>query len=273
MGHLKMRLAMAAGMAFVFGVASAPAYPQETRDPRPGGATELSTVIDAWAHNSSQIKTLSAQFTRSGKGLGLGTVDYLYALKWKQSGQAVLDTSQVTRKNKTVAIERVVWTGKEIWLFRPHSKSIEVWRPEQMDDYGEFREDIKTSFAGRVIGSRMDLIFPTLRSPKEVDPLPFLIGFADSVARKRFRFELVPSKSLVVRAVPLEPELKSTYHEVLVTLDREQFLPRAIEYHTGRDGKEILRYKFLELTIDPALADTIFEPQKPEGWTIKSRSD
>ncbi len=273
MAHLKMRLAWVAGTVIAVGVAITPAYPQESPGPRAGGTPELSTIIDAWAHNSSQIKTLSAQFTRSGKGLGYGTIDYLYALKWKQSGQAVLDTSQVTKKNKTVAVERVVWTGKEIWVFNPRRKSIEVWRPEQMDDYGAFREDIKTSFAGRVIGGRMDLIFPTLRSPKDVDPLPFLIGFPDNVARKRFRFELVPTKNLVVRAVPLEPALKSSFQEVLVTLDREQFFPRSLEYHTGREGREILGYKFVELTIDTALADNLFEPRKPEGWTITSRSD
>jgi outer membrane lipoprotein-sorting protein len=60
---------------------------------------------------------------------------------------------------------------------------------------------------------------------------------------------------------------------VVITLDRERFLPIALEYHSGRNGREILHYRFLELTIDRALADDVFEPQRPEGWKIKRRGN
>ena len=144
-----------------------------------------------------------------------------------------------------------------------------------MDEYGAFREEIKTSFPGRIMGSRTDLIFPNLRSPKDVDPLPFLIGFDENVAKKRFRFELLEStdpKQYSIRATPLEPALKSSYSEVIVTLHRERLLPIAFEYHTGRGGREILHYRFLKVAIDPVLADDTFEPRKPEGWTITTGS-
>jgi outer membrane lipoprotein-sorting protein len=276
MAHLKMRCALVAGLAIAFSLASAPAYAQQSRIPPPARTQDIDTIVAAWARNSSQIKTLSAQFSRTGKGLGYGAIEYRYSLKWKQSGQAVLETVQVTRNNKTEEFERVVWTGKEIWMYQPHKKAIEVYKPDQMNDYGAFREDIKTSFAGRLIGSRMDLIFPNLRSPKDVDPLPFLIGFDENVAKKRFRFELLDStdaKQYVIRATPLEPALKSSYTEVILTLHRERFLPMAFEYHTGRGGREILHYRFLKVAIDPALADEVFEPRKPEGWKITMQSD
>jgi outer membrane lipoprotein-sorting protein len=276
MAHLKMPCGVVAGLAIAFSLASAPAYPQQPSTPRPTGTQEIDTVVAAWARNSSQIKTLSAQFSRTGRGLGYGSIEYRSTLNWKQSGQAVLETVQVMKNNKTEPFEQIVWTGKEIWLFHPYKKAIEVFRPDRMDEYGALREEIKTSFPGRFIGSRMDLIFPVLRSPKDVDPLPFLIGFDENVAKKRFRFELLQStdpKQYVIRATPLEPTLKSSYSEVILTLHRERFLPMAFEYHTGRGGREILHYRFLKVALDPVLADDVFEPRKPEGWKITMGSD
>ena len=124
MAHLKMRLRRGRGL---WRSLSAWRAPQRTRSNHefnawPTGTQEIDTIVAAWARNSSQIKTLTAQFSRTGKGLGYGTIEYQYLLKWKQSGQAVLETVQVMRNNKVQEFERVVWTGKEIWLFHPTRK-------------------------------------------------------------------------------------------------------------------------------------------------------
>jgi hypothetical protein len=50
---------------------------------------------------------------------------------------------------------------------------------------------------------------------------------------------------------------------VILTLHRERFLPIALEYHTGRGGREILHYRFIKVALDPVLADDVFEPRKP----------
>ena len=274
MRHLKSRCALAISLAVAVGVTTA-ACAQSPKQ-QPPGRDDLSEVLAAWSRSSSQINSISTQFARTGKGLGFGTVEYRYTLKWRKTGQAVLDVVEMKRKNRTEPVERLAWTGtgKEVWLYHTYKKEIEIMQPDEVQDYAQFREWMKTMpLPSFLLGNRFDLIFPALRDPKEIDPLPFLIGFNDVTARKRFRFELFEStdpKRLVIRATPLEPLLKLSYSSVLITLHSERFLPVSLEYHTGRGGREILRYTFLAVSIDPVLADSLFEPRKPEGWKFQA---
>jgi outer membrane lipoprotein-sorting protein len=275
MRHLKFCCALAMSPALALGVITA-AHAQSPKQ-QPPGTKDLNDVLAAWSRASSQIKSLSAHFARTGKGLGFGTVEYRYTLKWKKTGRAVLDIVELKRTNKTEPLERLLWTGKEIWFYHTYKKEIEVMQPDEVEDYAEFRAWMKTMPLSRgLLGSRFDLIFPALRDPKEIDPLPLLIGFKDVAAGKRFHFELVEStdpKRLVIRATPLAPLLKLSYSSVLITLHSERFLPVLLEYHTGRGGREILRYTFREVEIDPVLADSVFEPRKPDGWKFQAPRD
>jgi outer membrane lipoprotein-sorting protein len=276
MARLKIRCALTASWVLALGMIGATASAQ-TPDSQRARTQDLNAILAAWARSSAQIKSVSAQFSRTGRGLGWGTIEYRYTLKWRKSGQAVLDVVEVKRKNKTEPVYGFLWTGKEVWFYHTYKKEIEVMQPSEVQGYAEFRDWMKTMpFPRALLGSRFDLIFPALRDPKEFDPLPFLIGFDDVAARKRFQFELVESKDpkrLVIRATPLAPMLQMSYSSVLITLHSERFLPVSLEYHTGRGGREILRYTFLEVSIDPDLADNLFEPRKPAGWKIQSPSD
>jgi outer membrane lipoprotein-sorting protein len=273
--HLKFRCALAISLAIALGLATAARAQSPKQQPR--GTKDLDEVLSAWAQSSSQIQSISARFTRAGRGLGFGTVEYRYTLKWRKTGQAVLDVVEMKRKNKTEPIERFLWTGKELWLYHTYKKEIEVMRPDEVQEYAVFRDWMNIMpFPRAILGSRFDLIFPPLRDPKEVDPLPFLIGFNDVLATKRFHFELLEStdpKRLIIRATPLSPLLKSSFSSILITLHSERFLPVSLEYHTGRAGREILRYTFLEVAIDPELADSLFEPRKPDGWKFQASRD
>ena len=275
MRHLKVRCALAISLALALGVTTA-ASAQSPKQ-QPPGRDDLSEVLAAWSRSSSQINAIAAQFARTGRGLGFGTVEYRYTLKWKKTGQAVLDLVEIKRQNKTEPIERLLWTGKELWFYHTYKKEIEVMQPDEVRDYAVFRDWMKTMpFPRAMLGSRFDLIFPAMRDPKEIDPLPFLIGFNEVEARKRFQFELLEStdpKRLIIRATPLTPLLKLSYSSVLITLHSERFLPVSLEYHTGRAGREVLRYTFLEVAIDPVLADSLFEPRKPKGWKFQTPRD
>ena len=61
----------------------------------------MNAILDAWVQHSSQIKTLSAKFSRKDKGSAFGAVEFLYEIHWKDSGQAVLDIKGVAGKDMT----------------------------------------------------------------------------------------------------------------------------------------------------------------------------
>src|SRR5579883_2253738 len=130
----------------------------------------------------------------------------------------------------------------------------------------------RQSWAYGWIGNEFVWIFPTLRDPKAVDPLPFLIGLKENLAKNRFRFERLEDpdpKRFLLRATPLTPDLKSWYNDILITLESERFLPISLVYRRGRRGKETRQYTFHEITLNSSTADAAFEPQEPRGWEIK----
>jgi len=142
---------------------------------RRGAAGELNAILDAWVQHSSQIKTLSAKFSRKDKGSAFGAVEFLYEIHWKDSGQAVLDIKGVAGKDIDRVLRRVVWTGRDVWDYLAWKKEIRVQTMDQIRKHEHFSEEVlKTSWGGQLLGNQFDLIFPTLGNPKEVDPLPSL---------------------------------------------------------------------------------------------------
>jgi outer membrane lipoprotein-sorting protein len=261
-------------LAIAFSVACASAFSQQAGRSRPAKRSEVDAVVDAWVQQSSRIKSLSATFVRTGKGLG--TNEYRYELQWKDSGQAVLETVQVGRSNKTEEFERVIWTGKEIWQYLAPRKEIVVWDLRKAAEYEAFRESIKQSWARRLAGSRFDLIFSALADPREVEPLPFLIGMRENAARKRLKFELVGSPDpmrIALIATPLDQGLKASYDKVVITLEREHYLPTELVYHKGWNPRDAIHYRLLEIKLDPVIPESAFEPRRLKGWSIKSPDD
>ena len=261
----------AIGLAVALTVSTARGNPEQPTTAPAFRDAPLDAVVEAWVQQSSQIKSLSAKFTRIGKGLGAN--EYRYQLQWSDSGQANLEIAQVARNNHAEAFSRFVWTGKQIWEYRAYSKEVVVWTRNDIRDYDEFRKMVKGSLTGRIFSSQLELIFPTMSDPKDVDPLPFLINMKENVARRRFKFELLDSKDpaqVVLRATPLEKELKLSFDSVTITLDRERALPVALVYHKGRLERNAIRYTFSEIKVDPTIDPAKFETQIPKGWKVKS---
>ncbi len=274
MGHVMIRRIRVAILAIAVTVAGVRAFPQQGSASSPAGSVELNTVLDMWVENSSRIKTLSATFGRKNSRPFVGSMDLTYEINWKDSGQAVVTIELPTRKDRSEFVERIVWTGREVWQYNPRRKEITVWTKDELGSYELFRQSIQNSGWGWFVGNQFDFIFPALSNPKDIDPLPFLVGMKETVAKKRFKFELLENSDangLVVRATPLDPTLNTTYDHILVTLDRERHLPVVVEYQKGWRGKDSRRYTLVAIKLDRQIDDASFVPQKPKGWTIKSR--
>ena len=280
MTHLKMRRVTVAVLAIA--LSGVRAFPQQASTVPPAGVGEINAILDAWVQQSSRIKTLSAKFTRKdhrppwGAPPPWGTMEFLYEVRWKNPGQAVLNIEQVVGKNQTVGVERVVWTGREVWQYNPRKKEIAVWLTDQIGEYEVFRDWLRQSWWNRWIGHQFDWIFPALSDPKGVDPLPFLIGLKENLAKNQFQFERLEDpdpKRFLLRATPLTPDLKSSYSDILITLDSERFLPTSLVYRRGRNGWDTRQYTFQEITLNPSIAEAAFAPRELRGWQIKRRSE
>jgi len=276
MDHVKPRHVAVALLAIAFTLIGGPVFPQREGTSPPAKAGELSAILDAWVQHSSQIKTLSAKFSRKDKRPGFGTSECLYEVRWKDPGQAVLDIRQVVGKDKTESRRRVVWTGREVWDYLAYKKEIEVQTMDQVRKHDLFYEEMRKSLGSQLLmGNQFDLIFPTLGNPKEVDPLPFLVGMKDTVAKKQLRFELLDDtdpQRFVIRATPLDPDQKPLFNDILITLDREKCLPIAVVYRRGWRGKDTKQFTLTEVNLDRPIADAAFEPQKLKGWEITYES-
>jgi outer membrane lipoprotein-sorting protein len=268
--------ALAVGvLAVVFAAREAAAQDSPISEPRKAEAAELDGIVDTWVKNSAQIKTLSAKFLRHDHRGSFGHQEYLYDLRWKYTGKATIEIEAVVHQGKTTELERVVWTGHDVWQYVPRKKEVVHWSMEQIGEYQGFRSTLTDYWAGRRAGSQFDLILRLLHTAKGVDPLPFLIDMREIVAKKQFAFELAQSANpdqIVVRATPLLPEQKSLYDEVMITLDKERCLPVAIEYQRGRRTKDTRHYTLLEVQLDPPIDDSTFDPEIPKGWKVQSPS-
>jgi outer membrane lipoprotein-sorting protein len=272
MSSVKQRFVAVATLAIA--ITGVSAFSQQSDGSQRANTVELNAIIDACVKSSARIKSLSARFSRKDKRRSLSdTGEFIYEVLWKDSGQADLKIEATVRKGKPELFERIIWTGREVWRYNPRRKEIEVSSLDEIGHYEEFRQWIGESWWNRWLGNSFDLIFPTLSNPREVDPLPFLIGMKAIVAKKLFKFERLDdndSPGLLIRATPLNPELRTSFNDILITLDKERYLPIAIEYRRGWRNKDTRRYTFLEVKLDLPLANSSFEPHKPEGWQIKS---
>ncbi|HEX4070437.1 MAG TPA: hypothetical protein VHX68_04690 [Planctomycetaceae bacterium] len=249
------------------------AFPPPPARPTAAKAEDLNAILSDWAENSSRIKTLSAQLSRNDRRPLLGSMNLIYDFNWKDTGQAVVIIKEAGHKKGPNFVDRIVWTGQEVWQFNPRKKEVEVYTKDRLKDYEVFRAMILTSGWGRFVGNQFDFIFPALGNPKEIDPLPFFVGMKATLARKSFRFELVDDGDpdrLVVRATPLSEALKQIYDHVLITLDRERHLPVAVEYQRGWRGRDTRHYTLVAVKLDQPINDDLFVAQKPNGWKFKT---
>jgi hypothetical protein len=252
------------------------AFSQDSRNPAPERTAELSVILDTWARNSSQVKTFSAKFLRRDHRPGFGNQEYLYEVRWKDSGKAAIKIQTVESRGKLSELARVIWTTRDVWQYEARKKEIVHWSMEQIGDYEAFRSMLTHYWAGRMAGNQFDLIFTALRSPKDVDPLPFLIDMREIMAKKQFAFEIAESavpNQVAVRATPLKHDQKSLYNDVLITLDKERCLPVALEYQRGRRGRETRHFTLLEVQLDQPIDDAALEPKIPKGWRVQSGPD
>jgi hypothetical protein len=251
-------------------------FAQQPSRSAPVRTAELDGILDTWARNSAQINTLSCKFARRDIRPGFGRHDFLYTVRWKNSGKADVNIDEIVGPNKSQQRERLLWSEREVWEFTPSKKEVRLWPMEQVREYEAFRAMVKDYWAGRLAGNQFDLIFGSLSSPKEVDPLPFLIGMKDVLAKKRFTYEFFAGaepRQLVVRATPVQTSPKSLFNDVLITLDNERLLPVALEYRRGRLNRDTRRYTLLEVQLNQAIDDATFEPHIPNGWRLEKERD
>jgi hypothetical protein len=273
MRHVMIRRIAAAVLAVACSITVVRAFPPPQSKPKPARAEDLNTILTAWAENSSHIQTLSAQLSRKDRRPLLGSMNLIYDISWKDSGQAAVNIKESGRKNGPDFVDRIVWTGREVWHFNPRKKEVEVYTKEKLSEYEVFRAMMLTSGWAKFVGNQFDFIFPALGNPKEIDPLPFFVGMKSTLARKLFRFELLEDPDpdrLVVRATPVTEATKQLFDHVLITLDRERHLPVAVEYQRGWRGRDSRQYSLVAIKLDEPISDDIFAAQKPKGWALKS---
>ncbi len=276
MGNISQYFGALAGAVLALTLTGPRVMAQQASAPAAERSAELNNLLNTWARNSSQIHTLSCKFMRRDFRPGFGRREFLYTVRWKDSGKADVNIEAILSPNKTQQVQRLVWTGREVWDFMPYKKEIQVWPMDKIGEYEEFREMVQDYWAGRLTGNQFDLIFASLSSPKEVDPLPFLIGMKDVVAKKQFTYERLTSADptqLVVCATPVKTNPKPLFNDVMITLDKDRCLPVALEYRRGIWGKDTRRYTILEVRLDQPIDDASFEPHIPEGWHIKKERD
>lgn len=273
MANIKLRVVTLTLLTIV--LAGPPVFSQSSRTPAPRQNAELPVILETWVRSSSQIKTLSAKFLRHDHRPAFGHQEYLFEVRWKDSGKAMINIEAVVKQDKRMELERIVWTAHDVWQYEARKKEIRHWSMEQVGEYEEFRSMLTDYWAGRMTGNQFDLIFTSLSSPKNVDPLPFLIDMQEVVAKKQFAFELAASANpdqIVVRATPLQHDQKALYNDVMITLDKKRCLPVALEYQRGRRGHDTRRYTLLEVQLDQPIDDAVLEPEIPKGWRVQSPS-
>ncbi len=274
MRSITLRGVVFAVLAVAFGAASALAQ-QPTRS-RPDRSAELKSILDTWARNSAQIQTLSCKFMRRDIRPGFGRHDFLYTVRWRDTGKADVNIDEILGPNKSQQRERLLWSGREVWEFMPYKKEVQLWPMEKIGEYEEFRAMVQDYWAGRLTGNQFDLIFAPLGNPKELDPLPFVIDMKDVLAKKRYTYEFFAGaepRQLVVRATPVQTSPKPLFNDVLITLDDERLLPVALEYRRGRLNRDTRRYTLLEVQLNQPIDDASFEPHIPNGWHLEKAHD
>jgi hypothetical protein len=143
---------------------------------------------------------------------------------------------------------------------------------KEFRDHEAFRSWIRSTGWGRFIGNQFDTIILPLGNPKGFDPLPFLIGKKEVMARKQSTFELFDESDperLVIRATLKNPEQNTTFDHILITLDRQRRLPVAVEYQRGWGGKDSRQFKLVEIQLDQPIDEGVFLPTKPKAGRSK----
>jgi outer membrane lipoprotein-sorting protein len=273
MQRIMIRPVAAAALAIAFTLTGVSAFAQQGGKETTAQYDQLSPIMDTWVQNSSRIKTLSARFSRKDRRPGFATRELIYDIRWKNSGLASLKIESTGPKDESEYLQRIVWTGRDVWQYEGDHKEIRVWTTEDLVQYDNFRKGIQGSWRGRFMGNEFDFIFPSLGNPNEIDPLPFFVGMDETVVKNQFKFKLTEGSDPnhpVVRATPIDPALKSTYDHILITLDSVRRLPIAVEYQRGWRGKDSRQYTLLAIELDRPIDDATFVPQKPKDSKIKS---
>ena len=138
MGNVINRRIGAAVLTVTCSITAVRAFPPPQANPKPARAEDLNSILTAWAENSSHIKTLSAQLSRKDWRPLFGSMNLIYDINWKDSGQAAVIIKESGRKNGPELVDRIVWTGHEVWRYNPRKKEIDVFANEGLKDYEVF---------------------------------------------------------------------------------------------------------------------------------------
>ena len=66
-------------------------------------------------------------------------MDLIYDITWKDSGKAAVSINEAGRNNGADFVDRIVWTGKDVWRYNPRKKEIDVFTKDGLGDYESFR--------------------------------------------------------------------------------------------------------------------------------------
>ena len=165
MGHVMIRRIGVAALAITCSVTAVRAFSPPQGKPTPAKAEDLNAILSDWAENSSRIKTISAQLSRKDRRPLLGSMNLIYEINWKDSGQAAVNIKEAGRKHEPDFVDRIVWTGREVWRYNPRKKEIDVYTKDALGDYEGFRAMMLTSGWAKFVGTSSTSFSPRSGTP------------------------------------------------------------------------------------------------------------
>lgn len=196
--------------------------------------SRVDKLLRQWADRTSQIKSLYTEFSQSTKDA-----------VWQKDTQANGSARYLAPDRARLDImgdnaQSLVVTGKrEIWHYKVEDKQITVYH---------LNEDVDPQAA------------------LEDGPLPFLFATKPERAKQRYTFEILEEDDNIIKTkiVPKLEEDKSNFTYAIVTLDKENLLPKQLFFEEV--NQNTVTYDFVKIWTNIDIKLTDFDPVQPEGW-------
>jgi len=240
----------------------------------------INQILAAWEGKSSRINRYHCEFTR-----------WKYDLGFDQAGELIMDgrneeaASEIVKGQITFeAPDKARFEVKDGWLFVPDTKS---YKRATLDEVGQHWICDGQSFFEYVYRQKTIRKF---QLPPEAQgealttgPLPFLFRAKANDLSNRFWLRIVTPKdeeeAYHLEATPKSKEDAAEFSRVVIILDEEEFLPKAIAlFPPGAkpNSPERQLYVFDKRKVNPKLTklietifDKFYEPPIPDGdWKI-----
>ncbi len=209
----------------------------------PATAQRMNQLLKEWEERGKGDQGLYAKFTRTDKTVGALEPKKFQGIAWLQRPDkaCIQFEEMVAGQPKPVFHERIIATGEAVYHFRG---------PE-----------------------RKGFIYPLnpdhQRRELQEGPLPFMFNMQAAEAKRRFDMQVVkeiPAKDdqpakCYIKIIPLLPVDREEYHQAVVLLNLETFLPEALRLW-GPNDKDTKDYLFQEVQRNPTISPAYFNGRK-----------